>query len=286
MSGRRRIVLVQPFRLPEDSEFLTWNVRGEKQELLMNYENLGLGKYLEDVDWDFHPGPLAPYGDWPVENRKEFALVAAARLAIVEELAKSGDYDGIMLLGGGEPGALESREIGREHGVPVTSCATAQFHVAAMVGSKFSVIDLAESHAMYYRNLVRQAGMEQRFASMRLIPYPLGRPGYDDQRNSLPVQKERALAGEKTEAVEAAVDAAESAILEDGAEVITFGCSGTFWLQPFVRAGLKERGWDIPVLEGYSSAFVQLKLLMELGLSASALQFPPDRPDRSRSRIL
>ncbi|MBX7444622.1 MULTISPECIES: aspartate/glutamate racemase family protein [unclassified Arthrobacter] len=284
--SKYRFVFIQPFAIDSESEFLTWTVEGEKEQLLMNYENLGLGRYLEGVDWDFHPGPRAPYGDWPVENREEFALVAAARLAIVKEACESGRYNGIMLLGGGEPGALEAREIGKRYNIPVTSCATAQFQVASMVGQKFSIIDLAESHAMYYRNLVTQAGMENRFASMRLIPYPLGRPGYDDQADSLPVHKARALRGEDSSAVKAAVDAAEAAILEDGAQVITFGCSGTFWLQPFVKAGLLERGWDVPVLEGYSAAFTQLKLLVDLGLDASSLMFPADRPMRSRDKIL
>lgn len=281
-----RFILIQPFAISPDSEYLTWSVTGEKQKLLMNYENLGLGRYLSDVEWDFHPGPRAPYGDWPVENREEFALVAAARLAIVREACESGRYNGIMLLGGGEPGALESREIARRYRIPVTSCATAQMHAAAMVGQRFSVIDLAESHAMYYRNVIVQAGMENRLASIRLINYPLGRPGFDDQADSLPVHKELALSGKESTAVAAAVDAAEKAIVEDGAQAITFGCSGTFWLQPFVRDGLADRGWDVPVLEGYSCAFAQLKMMVELGIDASSLQFPDDRPRRWRNKIV
>ena len=59
--------------------------------------------------------------------------------------------------------------------------------------------------------------------------------------------------------------AAAAAIEEDGAEVITFGCSGTFWLQPFVKEGLLELGWDVPVLEGYSTAIAQAKLMVDLG---------------------
>ena len=82
----------------------------------------------------------------------------------------------------------------------------------------------------------------------------------------------------------AAVDAAAAAIEEDGAEVITFGCSGTFWLQPFVRAGLLERGWDVPVLEGYSCAITQAKTMVDLGVDASGLLFPADRPARVRMR--
>jgi allantoin racemase len=156
-------------------------------------------------------------------------------------------------------------------------------HVAVMLGNKFSVIDLADSHSMYYYNVIVQARMTDFCASIRTIDYPLGRPGHLDER-SLATDKAKALAGEKTDGVEAAVAAAAAAIEEDGAEVITFGCSGTFWLQPFVREGLLELGWEVPVLEGYSTAITQAKLMVDLGVDASALLFPPDRPARIRHR--
>jgi Asp/Glu/hydantoin racemase len=282
--AKYRFLFIQPFRIADDSEFLTWAVRGSREERLMNYENLELGRLLEDVDWEIHPGPKAPYGDWPVENREEFALVAAARLPIVKEAAESGEWDALILLGGGEPGAHAAREIGRKHGVPVTSCATSQFHVATMLGHRFSVIDLADSHSMYYYGLILENRMADRCASIRLIDYPLGRPGADDEGRSLAAEKEKALAGERSDGVEAAIDAAEAAIEQDGAEVITFACSGTFWLQPFVRQGLLDRGWDVPVLEGYSTAIAQAKLMVDLRVDASALMYPGDRPARVRSR--
>lgn len=281
--AKYRFLFIQPFRIPDDSEYLTWSVSGAKEERLMNFAELRLDTLLADVYWEIDPGPLAPYGDWPVENREEFELVAAARLPIVKQAAASGDWDALILLGGGEPGALASREIGKRYGVPVTSCATSQMHVACMLGNKFSIIDLADSHSMYYYNLVVQNHMAPRCASIRLIDYALGRPPFTDER-SLPAEKEKALRGERSEGVEDAVDAACAAIEEDGAEVIMFACSGTFWLRPFVEAGLRERGWDVPVIEGYSTAITQAKLLADLGVDASGAMFPADRPKRVRVR--
>lgn len=284
MSDKKyRMLMIQPFRIASDSDYLTWVVEGSKEERLMNYENLNLGRLLDDVEWDIHPGPPAPYGDWPVENREEFALVAAARLPIVKEACESGNWDALILLGGGEPGAFEAREIGKRYGIPVTSCASAQMHVACLLGNKFSIIDLADNHSMYYYNLVVQQQMTQRCASIRIVDYPLGRPPYHDER-SLAAEKEKALAGEQSDGVDAAVEAAVATIEEDGAEVIMFGCSGTFWLQPFVRAGLLERGWDVPVLEGYSCAITQAKTMIDLGVDASGLLFPADRPAKVRMR--
>ena len=280
-SVKYRFLLVHAFSMPPGSNYLHRPVEGPKELRLPNYQ---LVKHcLDGIDWDLHPGPATPYGDWAVENREEFALVAAARLPIVKQACASGKYNAIVLLGGGEPGFQESREIARAYGIPVTACAYAQMHIATMLGNKFSVIDLAESHNMYYYNLVIQHRFDQRCASIRNLQIPFMRPGHATE-TSPQEERQRALKGERSEMVERAVEAAVEAIEDDGAEVITFGCSATFWLQPFVQRRLADLGWEIPVLEGYSCAITLAKLLVDLGLSASGLTFPGDRPKKWRRK--
>jgi Asp/Glu/hydantoin racemase len=272
-----------PFHLPPDSPYTSVQSSADlpKDKKLMNYNNVK--HLLEDVDWDFSPGPLAPYGDWPVENREEFCLVAAGRLPLVRKACESGKYNAIVLLGGGEPGFIESREIGRSFNIPVTANAWSQMHIASMLGNKFSVIDLADSHNMFYYNLVVQHHFTHRCASIRNINYPLPRPGCKDA-HSLMGDRDKALRGEPSHAVDVAVQEAVAAIEEDGAEVITFGCSGTFWLQPFVQKRLSEMGWEVPVLEGYSCSIVLAKMMVDLGVNASGLLFPSDRPKKWRKK--
>ena len=276
-----RFFLMQPFTLPSGSKWLPRRVTGTREQLLMNYQNVK--HLLEDVEWDLHEGPMAPYGDWAVENREEFCLVAAGRLPIVREACESGKYNAIVLLGGGEPGFIEAREIARKYGIPVTANAFSQMHIASMLGNKFSVIDLAESHNMYYYNLVVQHRFTGRCASIRNINYPLPRPPHTGERTLLE-EKEKALRGEPSEAVEIALKEAVAAIEEDGAEVITFGCSATFWLQPFLQKRLNEMGWEVPVLEGYSCSIELAKLMVGLGIDASGLTFPSDRPKKWRRK--
>ena len=276
-----RFFLMQAFNLPNVSKYLARTVEGPKEKQLMNYDSIK--HLLEDVEWDLHPGPMAPYGDWAVENREEFCLVAAARLPIVREACESGKYNAIILLGGGEPGFLESREIARKYHLPVTACAFSQMHVASMLGNKFSVIDFAESHNMYYYNLVVQHRFDRRCASIRNINYYHSRPGYVDD-SSLNEEKAKALRGERSEAVERAVRESVAAIEEDGAEVITFGCSGVYWLQPFLQKRLNELGWEIPVLEGYRCAIELAKMMVNLQVDASGLTFPSDRPKQWRRK--
>ena len=276
-----RFFLCQAFHLPANSKYVHRATEGTKEQRLMNYDNVK--HLLADVEWELHKGPLAPYGDWPVENREEFAYVAAARLPIIREACESGKFNAIVLLGGGEPAFMEAREIARPYKIPVTACAFSQMHIASLLGNKFSVIDIAENHNMYYYNLVVQHRFTERCASIRNINFPLPRPGCVDP-SSLHIEKAKALAGEPSEALEVAVAEAVASIEEDGAEVITFGCSASFWLRPFVEKRLHEMGWEIPVLEGYSCAIELAKMMVGLGVDVSGLMLPSDRPKKWRRK--
>ena len=277
-----RFILIQAFQLPASSPYRHRALEGPKEKSLQNYDQIQ--HLLADVEWDLHPGALTTYGDWQVENQEEFCHAAAGRLGVVREACASGKYNGIVLLGGGEPGFQPAREIARPYGIPVTSCAFSQMHVAAMLGNKFSVIDLAESHSSYYAGLVVQHRFADRCASIRNLQIPHPRPGYPEVH--LAHQKEKVLAGGTSEMLEAAVPEAVAAIEEDGAEVITFGCSALFWMQPFLQTRLNEIGWEIPVLEGYRCAIELAKAMVDLWLSASGLAFPADRPRKWRRRKL
>jgi len=275
-----RFILIQAFQLPESSPYRHRSSVGPKEKQLQNHDQIS--PFLADVEWDLHPGALTTYGDWQVENRAEFACAAAGRLPIVREACESGKYNGIVLLGGGEPGFHESREIARPFGIPVTACAHSQMHVATLLGNKFSIIDMAENHSSYYQDLVVQHRFDRRCASIRNLQLPHPRPPYADPH--LAEQKQKALRGEPSTMLEAAVAEAAAAIEEDGAEVITFGCSATFWMQPYLERRLHDLGWEIPVLEGYRCAIGLAKLMVDLGLTASGLTYPGDRPRKWRRK--
>lgn len=278
---RKRLLLVQAYTLPEGSRHDRRPRSGPKEAQLMNYADVA--PFLADAEWDLHPGPIAPIGDSFVETREEFALVGAARLPIVRQACESGRYDAIVLLGGGDPGFTEAREIGERFNIPVTTCAHAQMHVAAMLGNKFSVIDISEAHNMHYYNLVVQYRFTAQCASIRDIDVPLPRPTNANPRD-IAAEQDAAAAGRRSEMLERAVTEAIAAIEEDGAEVITLGCSAAFWMQPHLQKRLHEAGWEVPVLEGYRAAITMAKLLSDLRVSVSGLAFPRESVRRWRRR--
>jgi Asp/Glu/hydantoin racemase len=279
--GDYRFLFIMAFTLPPTARYTLRPMAGPKEQSMMNYPDYA--HLLRGVQWDLHPGPLAPHGDWPVEMREEFALIGAARLPIVREACASGKYNGIVLLGGGDPCFVEAREIGHRYGIPVTSCAHAQMHIANMVGNRFGIIDISEAHNMRMRDLVIQYGYADKCASIRNVNFPLPRPPYDDEY-AIETERAQALRGEPSQMLEASVRESVAAIEEDGAEVIMLGCSAAFWMRPYLAQRLQALGWNIPVLEGYRCALEHLKLLVNLGLDASGLAFPIDHPKAWRRR--
>ncbi|MFC1946112.1 aspartate/glutamate racemase family protein [Chloroflexota bacterium] len=276
-----RFLFIAPFTLPQGSQYMAAPPGQPQKTGIVNLEDYK--HLLEDVEWEYDQGPLAPYGDWPVENRVEFCQVAPGRLKIVREACESGKYNGIILLGGGQPGYMEARDIARQYGIPVTAFGFSQMHIATMLGNKFSIIDVSESHNMYYYYLVLQHRMQDRCASIRNVHVPLPKPEYKDNIFIFE-ERDKAIRGEPSIVVDRAVAEAVAAIEEDGAEVITFGCAGVFWLKPFVEKALAEIGWEVPVLEGYSCSIVLAKLMVDLGVDASGLNFPGDRPKKWRRK--
>lgn len=279
--GRKRLLLMQAFTLAENSRHYLRPTDASKEAQLMNYGDFA--PILADVEWDLHPGPIAPIGESYVETREEFALVGAARIPIVREACESGRYDAIVMLGGGDPGFTESREVGQRHNIAVTACAHAQMTIASMLGNKFSVIDISEVHNMHYYNLVVQYRFTDKCASIRDINCPLPRPSNPNVPN-IQAEKQAAKAGERSEMLERSLTEAIAAIEEDGAESIILGCSAAFWMQPFLQRRLYDMGWEVPVLEGYRAAIEMAKLLANLGVSVSGLAFPRDNPRKWRRK--
>lgn len=158
-------------------------------------------------------------------------------------------------------------------------------NVAAMLGAKFSFLDVGELHNMRMHDLVVQYRFADRCASIRNIEFHLPR-GSTPAPRPVVGEREKAESGEKSAMLEAAFAEVEAAIEQDGAEVIGIGCSALYWMQPYLQRRLSASGWPVPVLEGYRCAILQARMLAGLGVAASGLAFPDERPSKWRRRKL
>ena len=286
MAAKYNFLFINPVSLPSDNVNQDANYSADMpKEQKLRIDLLGLRDILNDVEWDFWDGPVAPSADWVMESRAAFAFAGWARQELVQRAVDSKKYNGIVCLGGTEPGINECREIGKRAGIPVMSCAFAAMHCASMLGHRFSVIDMNEIHNMYYYDAVLRNRMTDRCASLRNLNLYHPRAGLQEA-DSLIAQREKALNGEKSIAVDRAIEQAELAIREDGAQVITFGCSDLYFLKRFVKSGLEEKGYDVPVLEGYSCAIEVLKMMVDLGENVSGLWYTAGMPANPRTKVL
>jgi allantoin racemase len=280
-TNKYRFLLINAFSLAPGSAFQMRSFTGPKETQLYNYEDLK--PFLADIDWELHPGARTTHGNFPVTTKEAFMSVGNNRLPLVREACASGKYSAIVLLGGGDPGYMEAREIAHHYRIPVTSSAHAQMHIAGLLGNKFSIVDIAETHNMQMHQLVVQYRLTERCASIRNVNFPLPSPNYPDDR-PIQAERDRAVQSGTSDMLDAAVRESIAAIEEDGADVIMLGCSAAFWMQPLLQKKLSEIGWDVPVLEGARSAIAVAKMLVDLGLNASGLAFPGERPAKWRRK--
>ena len=140
--SKYQFLLINAFSLAPGSDFAMRSYTGPKETQVYNYEDLK--PFLADIDWDLHPGAPTTHGNFPVTTKEAFMSVGNNRLPLVREACASGKYNAIVLLGGGDPGYMEAREISRQYRIPVTSAAHAQMHIAGLLGNKFSIVDISE----------------------------------------------------------------------------------------------------------------------------------------------
>lgn len=113
MASWYRFLLINAFSLGPGAGFELCSFTDPKEAQLYNCEDLK--PFLDGIDWNLHPGARARHGNWPVTTKFEFMSVGYNRLPLVRETCASGKCNAIVLLGGGDPGYMESREIDRQY---------------------------------------------------------------------------------------------------------------------------------------------------------------------------
>lgn len=165
--------------------------------------------------------------------------------------AEKEGFDGVFPTCFAEPGINAARELCT---IPVMSSTCAAFHVASMLGNKFSIVGVGDGHSeTMFMNRIRRYGMESRLASIRLLD--VTPPAINPKLTS----KE-----EYRKVREKALELAKKAIEEDGAEVIiAYAC------YEYLRDNL-----DVPVIHQKIAGLKMLEAIIRMGLSFSKKTYP------------
>ena len=231
----------------------------------MTLEGLGDEPLRELLElYEHHKAPdteLTVYrverGSSTIECRYDEQVCGAFCLPEVERAERDG-MDVIINTCFGDPALGASREAVR---VPVVGTGQVSLFMAAMLGTKFSVIDSEASAAPLFRDQIRLCGLEGHLASVRHlgagVTEILG--GTTGARAALEPLK-AALRREGLAAVE-----------RDGADVLVLACGGlglggvAKWLEGEV---------GVPVVDSNVLALLTAELLVKCGLSHSKRAYP------------
>jgi allantoin racemase len=224
------------------------------QSLMASLKADGL---LDGIEFDMDPGPEGP----GVRGRADLVNVSKELMDRVHQAVDTGRYDAIVIQGFLDPVLLDAREVSP---IPVLGCGESSYHLASLLGHRFSIIDTLECMAIMLRQRVEMYGLGKKLASVRSVEY-------------IPIDVMEGH-GDRVEKLDAMEDQCLKAIEEDGADTIILGCSCLSWMEPEMKERLRERGYDAPLIVPIRAAVSFARVLVTMGMRHSPLAYPPPIP--------
>jgi allantoin racemase len=195
---------------------------------------------------------VASLADGPasIESSYEAALVVPELAERVARAQREG-WSAVIVGCFSDPGLDALREL---VSIPVVGPGAAAVHLAAQIGTRFSVISPLDGGGGRTAARMRGLGVASTFASVRGLSMPV-----------LDVARERGAVLDRLEAV------GRAAIREDGADVIVLGCMSMGFLG--LTDELQKR-IEVPVVNPVVAALKTAEMLIAMGLSHSKAAYP------------
>ena len=184
-----------------------------------------------------------PNGPLAIESSYDEAMCAPGVLELVKK-ANEEKYDAVILACFSDPALEQAREISD---ILVTGIEEISLHVAAMLGSKFTVLTMTDKRVPSKEAHVRRFKLEGSLASVRPLGMSVAEIEADEKRACAQILKVAKEAAEK-----------------DGAEVIVLGCAGMAGYADVVRSDL-----GMEVIDPSSLALKVTEALVAAGMKQS-----------------
>lgn len=192
-------------------------------------------------------------GPASIESEFDEAVAVPDTIAKAIQAEKNG-ASAIMINCMGDPGVKPCREA---VSIPVLGPLETACHIAASLGHKFSVVTVLDRIIPMMENLITSYGLSSKLASIRAVDIPV-----------LDLDKD------KDRMVKALVEQSQVAVEQDRADVIIFGCTGMSGVAKAVEEGLREKGYQVPVIDPAVLAIKVAEVLVDMGLSHSKRTYP------------
>ncbi len=195
--------------------------------------------------------PTAPL---TIESAYDEARAIPPTLDCVKKANEEG-YDAIILACFSDPGLVAAKEISR---IPVIGIAESTFHMASMLGARFSILTTRKERIASKREHVFLSGLEHFLASVRSLDLSVAETDSEPQKTKMRIFEET-----------------QKAIIDDGAEVIILGCAGMAGYSAEIESKLPVR-----VLDPAAVALKVAEAMVDLGITHSKVGLfstPPPR---------
>ena len=194
-------------------------------------------------------------GPAAIESAHDAGLVVP-ELIRLGPLAEKRGYNALIIGCYSDPGLDALRELLR---IPVVGPGAASLHLAALLGTRLSVLTPSGRGYGRVAARLRALGLDALLASVRGI--------------GLSVME---LAKQAPGALDRAAEAGKAAVERDGADVLVLGCMSMAFL-PDITARLGER-IGVPVVNPVLAALKTAEALVAMRLSHSKQAWPPPKP--------
>ena len=210
-------------------------------------------------------GGCPSMGPASIESHYDEALAVPGLLEQIGEWSSSERGrpvpDGFLVACFGDPGLDAARELSS---VPVVGLAEAAFHMASLLGRRFSVVTTLERTVGRAEDLLRTYGFAERCVRVRACEVAV-----------------LALEDPASSAVQKLIEEGQRAMAEDGVDALVLGCAGMTHMLEEVRAAL-----PVPVVDGVAAGINLVADLARMGLlPAHRGEFAPPLPKQYRGLL-
>lgn len=199
-------------------------------------------------------------GPASVESHYDDAIATPDVLSKIKEAEQEG-FDGVIVSCFGDVGVKAGREITN---IPVVGPGEASMVFAAALGYRFSVITVLKNLVPFLHDNAKVLGIHEKLASVRYVDIPVLEIA-DKER------LKKALFREMLSAIE-----------KDGAHVLILGCTGMTGVASDLSQMLREKGYDVPVIDPSAAALKFAEALVRMGVKQSKITYmePPQKERR------
>ena len=198
------------------------------------------------------------HGTRTIESEFDVALVQPDTIRLCIEAEQDG-ADAVVIACFGDSGGAGAKEV---TSIPVVGEGEGALHVGSLVAHRLSIITVRQETVPFMTAMAQRVGLGGKLASVRPVDFGVMDFSLD--------------------CINDVVDQSTQAVLDDGAEAIVMGCTGTgVDMVPIVTERLAERvGAYVPVIDPVRATVSLAELCARHGYRPSKRAFPKPTQER------